>query len=104
MTVLKNGNLWDKSNVLFSEGKLLEYNKQAPTVNMAYIDYGLGVLSAEVLLNYPEDQPFDLAEVYHRLSLDGLLASYEVFERFYEIGSFEGLKETTEFLTKGINK
>jgi hypothetical protein len=64
----------------------------------------LGVLSAEVLLNYPEDQPFDLAEVYHRLSLDGRLAGYEVFERFYEIGSFEGLKETTEFLTKGINK
>lgn len=104
MTVLKNGNRWDKSNVLFSCGKLLEYNKQAPTEEMAYIDYGLGVLSAEVLLNYPEDQPFDLAEVYHRLSLDGRLAGYEVFERFYEIGSFEGLKETTEFLTKGINK
>ena len=104
MTVLKNGNLWDKSNVLFSGGKLLEYNKQAPTEDMAYIDYGLGVLSAEVLLNYPEGQPFDLAEVYHRLSLDGRLAGYEVFERFYEIGSFEGLKETTEFLTKGINK
>ena len=104
MTVLKNGNRWDKSNVLFSEGKLLEYNKQAPNEEMAYIDYGLGVLSAEVLLNYPEDQPFDLAEIYHRLSLDGRLAGYEVFERFYEIGSFEGLKETTEFLTKGINK
>ena len=104
MTVLKNGNRWDKSNVLFSAGKLLEYNKHAPSDDMAYIDYGLGVLSAEVLLDYPEDRPFDLAEVYHRLSLDGLLAGYEVFERFYEIGSFEGLKETTEFLTTGINK
>jgi NDP-sugar pyrophosphorylase family protein len=104
MTVLKNGNCWDKSNVLFSEGKLLEYNKHEPSEDMAYIDYGLGVLSADVLLDYPEDHPFDLAEVYHRLSLNKQLAGYEVFERFYEIGSFEGLKETTEFLTKGINK
>ena len=104
MTVLKNGNRWDKSNVLFSSGKLLEYNKYTPSEDMAYIDYGLGVLSANVLLDYSEDQPFDLAAVYHCLSLGGRLAGYEVFERFYEIGSFEGLKETTEFLAKSFSK
>jgi N-acetyl-alpha-D-muramate 1-phosphate uridylyltransferase len=104
MTVLKNGDRWDRSNVIFSEGRLLEYNKHAPSEDMAYIDYGLGVLSAGVLLDYPEDQPFDLAEVYHRLSLDGRLAGYEVFERFYEIGSFEGLKETEDYLTRDIDK
>lgn len=104
MTVLKNGDRWDRSNVLYSKGKLLEYNKHAPSEAMAYIDYGLGVLSADVLLTYLEDQPFDLAEVYHSLSLDGRLVGYEVFERFYEIGSFEGLKETEQYLTKGINK
>jgi N-acetyl-alpha-D-muramate 1-phosphate uridylyltransferase len=104
MTVLKNGDRWDRSNVLFSDGRLLEYNKHAPSEDMAYIDYGLGVLSAGVMLDYPEDQPFDLAEVYHRLSLDGRLAGYEVFERFYEIGSFEGLKETEDYLTRDLDK
>ena len=104
MTVLKNSDRWDRSNVFYSEGKLIEYNKHASSEAMAYIDYGLGVLTADVLLDYPEDHPFDLAEVYHRLSLNEQLVGYEVFERFYEIGSFEGLKETTEFLTKGINK
>ncbi len=104
MTVLKNGDRWDRSNVLFSDGRLIEYNKLAPSENMAYIDYGLGVLSDDVLLDYPEDQPFDLAKVYHRLSLDGRLAGYEVFERFYEIGSHEGLKETEEYLIRGIEK
>jgi len=104
MTVLKNGDRWDRSNVLFSDGKLVEYNKHSPSKNMAYIDYGLCVLSADVLLAYPEDEPYDLAEVYHRLSLDGGLAAYEVFERFYEIGSLEGLKETEEFLTRGIKQ
>jgi NDP-sugar pyrophosphorylase family protein len=104
MTVLENGDRWDRSNVLFSDGKLVEYNKHSPSENMAYIDYGLGVLSADVLLAYPENEPFDLAEVYHRLSLDGQLAGYEVFERFYEIGSLEGLKETEEYLTRGIEQ
>lgn len=104
MTVLKNGDRWDRSNVLFDDGRLIEYNKHAPSEDMAYIDYGLGVLSGDVLLDYPEDQPFDLAEVYHRLSLDGRLAGYEVFERFYEIGSLKGLKETEEYLIRGIEK
>lgn len=104
MTVLENGDRWDRSNALFKDGKLVEYNKHSPNENMAYIDYGLGVLSADVLLAYPENEPFDLAEVYHRLSLDGRLAGYEVFERFYEIGSLEGLKETEEYLTRGIEQ
>ena len=102
MTVLKNNNQWDKSNVLFSNGLLVEYNKHNPTAEMAYVDYGLGVMSARVLTNYPENEPFDLAEVYHQLSIHGNLAGFEVFERFYEIGSHQGLKETIELLERGI--
>lgn len=104
MTVLRNSDRWDKSNVIFKDGRLIEYNKHTSSEDMCYIDYGLGVLSGDVLLGYPEDQPFDLAEVYHRLSLDGRLSGYEVFERFYEIGSLKGLKETEEYLIKGIKK
>jgi NDP-sugar pyrophosphorylase family protein len=101
MTVLKNGDQWDKSNVLFSNGELLEYNKRAPRPDMAYIDYGLGVVSARVLDAYPAALPFDLADVYQALSMQGQLAGFEVHERFYEIGSHRGLKETEAyFLTK----
>jgi len=100
MTVLKNESRWDKSNVFFRNGRLLEYNKQAPTAEMDHIDYGLGILSADILKNYPESQTFDLAEVYHGLSKEGQLAGYEVFERFYEIGSFDGLQQTEQFLTR----
>ena len=102
MTVLKNGDRWDKSNVLYSAGQLLEYNKHAPRPEMAFIDYGLGVLSSCVLEESPAGQAFDLADVYHALSLKGQLAGYEVHERFYEMGSHIGLKETeTYFLEKG---
>ena len=100
MTVLKNKNQWDKSNVLFNNGVLLEYNKSHPRADMSYIDYGLGVLSASVLSQYPEKEPFDLADVYHELSIKGNLAGHEVFERFYEVGSHEGLREMIEYLDK----
>lgn len=100
MTVLRNGDRWDKSNVLFNEGKIIEYNKHSPRPDMAYIDYGLGILSLSTLLTYPSERPFDLAEVYHALSLSGELAGYEVYERFYEIGSLSGLRETEEFLKR----
>jgi MurNAc alpha-1-phosphate uridylyltransferase len=102
MTVLRNGDRWDKSNVLFLNGKLLEYNKHAPRPDMEYIDYGLGVLAASTLKDYTSDQVFDLADVYHRLSSAGALAGYEVFTRFYEIGSHAGLREAEDyFLNKG---
>jgi len=101
MTVLRNGNLWDKSNVLFRDGCITEYNKRTPKPEMAHIDYGLGVLSASVLKDAPVNEPFDLADIYHKLSLQGALAGHEVFERFYEIGSHKGLNETIDYFKKG---
>jgi len=97
MTVLRNGDRWDKSNVLFQDGRLLEYNKRAPRPEMAYIDYGLGVLSASVLQGYPDGLALDLADVYQDLSRQGRLAGMEVHQRFYEIGSHSGLKEAEAY-------
>ena len=101
MTVLRNADLWDKSNVLFSSGVIEEYNKLEPRTEMEHIDYGLGVLSAGVMNDLPGNEPFDLADLYHRLSVQGALAGHEVFERFYEIGSLVGLKETIDYFKKG---
>ena len=97
MTILRNDNRWDKSNVEFEDRRIVEYNKGAPHPNMNHIDYGLGVLSSEVLADMPSNGPFDLADVYHDLSIRGDLAGREVFERFYEIGSHNGLNETVLF-------
>ncbi len=101
MTVLKNSDRWDKSNVLFVDGQLVEYNKREPGPEMAYIDYGLGLMSTSVFSTYPNNSPFDLADVYQDLSVTGQLMGLEVYQRFYEIGSHSGLKEAEEyFLTK----
>ena len=102
MTILKNRNLWDRSNVMFVEGRLVEYNKYDSHSEMAYIDYGLGVMSASTLVDYSTDNPFDLADLYHDLSVHGQLAGFEVHERFYEIGSLPGLKDAEDyFLSRG---
>jgi MurNAc alpha-1-phosphate uridylyltransferase len=87
MTILKNSDRWDKSNVLWEDGRIVEYNKRTPTRGMKHIDYGLGIISKDVISRYPSDKPFDLADIYNELSLDEGLAGFEVFERFYEIGS-----------------
>ncbi len=100
MTVLRNDDQWDKSNVLFRDGRIAEYNKQTPRPEMTHIDYGLGVMSASVLENTLANEPFDLADIYHELSVRGVLAGHEVFERFYEIGSHKGLDETIEYFNK----
>lgn len=100
MTVLRNLNQWDKSNVEFDTGQIIEYNKTVIRPQMHYIDYGLGVLKSTVLQAYPARQSFDLSKVYKDLSLAGELAGYEVFERFYEIGSHQGIADTQNYLLK----
>lgn len=99
MAVLRNEGRWDKSNVIFREGRIVEYNKGAPSPQMDYIDYGLGILSAAVLESYPEGRAFDLAEVYHELSVAKQLAGFEAHERFYEIGSTQGLKDAEAYFS-----
>jgi len=102
MTVFENKGRWDTSNVVFQNGKIVLYDKKDLSSEMRYIDYGLGVLTASVLRRYSEGEPFDLATVYTDLLKRGELAGLEVRERFYEIGSFSGLKETEELFRSGI--
>jgi NDP-sugar pyrophosphorylase family protein len=101
MTVLDNQDRWDKSNVLFIDGRLEEYNKKAPRPDFHHIDYGLSIVRREIIDSYPPNEAFDLATVYHKLSLEKRLHGYEVFKRFYEIGSPSGLKEADDFFRIG---
>ena len=98
MTVLRNGGRWDASNASFDrESGALLYDKRAPTADMDWIDYGLGVLTPAALDVAPEAD--DLADVYTALARRGELAGYEATERFYEIGTPRALAEADAFLT-----
>jgi len=98
MTVYRNVDRFDKSNVEFVDGVIRRYDKVHHTAAMLHIDYGLGVLDASVLSATPTDVAFDLANLYQELANRDLLGGYEVSERFYEIGSATGLAETDAFL------
>jgi NDP-sugar pyrophosphorylase family protein len=100
MTVYENRGQYDSSNVWFADGKIKVYDKKNRLPEMHHIDYGLGVLRAEVLRAWPRDETVDLADVYGRLVDAGRLAGYEVRTRFYEIGSPEGLRELDALLRR----
>jgi N-acetyl-alpha-D-muramate 1-phosphate uridylyltransferase len=42
MTVFRNRDQWDSSNVEYAGGCIVAYNKKLRTPRMHYIDYGLG--------------------------------------------------------------
>ena len=98
MTVFRNADRWDRSNVVFTDGRIVRYDKRRPTPDMAYIDYGLGALRAKAFYAYPTETAIDLAAIYKGLLARDELAGFEVTQRFYEVGSPDGLEETQRYL------
>lgn len=98
MTVFCNVDRWEKSNVLFRDGRVVEYDKCSPRPGMRHIDYGLSILSIQALQRSPAGAAFDLADLYHELASRGELAALTVDERFYEIGSIGGIEATERHL------
>ena len=98
MTVFKNGGRWDGSNVHFDGAEILAYSKKNISPDMAYIDYGFSVFTKSVFSDIPLDRRTDLADICESLVEVGQLAGYEVTNRFYEVGSFQGLFDFEAFL------
>lgn len=102
MTVYRNEGRYDTSNVVFRDGEIAVYDKEARLPEMQHIDYGLSLFKAAAFESFPADQPFDLADVMGKLVREQQLAGYEVRERFYEIGSPAGLAELETLLARTL--
>jgi NDP-sugar pyrophosphorylase family protein len=98
MTVYENDGRYDASNVWFENGEIKLYDKKNKVPQMHHIDYGLGVFRATALDDFPRNAVVDLAEVQKALVSRRQLAGYEIKQRFYEIGSHEGLAELDALL------
>jgi MurNAc alpha-1-phosphate uridylyltransferase len=98
MTVFRNEGKWDTSNVEFGDNEIICYDKINRTPRMLHIDYGLEIFTKKAFVNVPDNEPYDLVPVYQELIKKQQLAAYEVFERFYENGSFSGITELSEYL------
>jgi NDP-sugar pyrophosphorylase family protein len=97
MTVFRNEGQWDTSNVIYRDGRVVAYDKDAPRPEMRWIDYGLGGLDRGAL-ELVDPLESDLSTLQRRLAAAGELCGYEATERFYEIGTAAGLAETDRFL------
>lgn len=102
MAVLHNDNRWDRSNVVFRNGEVIEYDKTSWRPDMTYIDFGMSVLSRSVFSPYDETRVLDLAHIFTELSKRGHLAALEVSDRFYEIGSLQGIRDMETYLSRQL--
>lgn len=100
MTVYRNEDKFDKSNVEFADGKIIKYDKRSTDDKMKFIDYGLGIFNRRAFDDFKDQEVFDLETVYQGLLKKDELTGFEVKDRFYEIGSFKGLEETGKFLSE----
>jgi NDP-sugar pyrophosphorylase family protein len=98
MSVYKNRDLYDKSNTAVSDGMVKKYSKQEKTGDMVYIEYGANIFDKKVLKMIPQDKTYGLEDLFPRLIEKNQLAAYEISERFYEIGSKQGIQDFTEFI------
>jgi NDP-sugar pyrophosphorylase family protein len=102
LCVHKNDGKWDASNAAFADGMVGRFEKgvkDAAARGLRYIDYGLAVLSRRLIeTEVPAGGRHDLADLYRRLAAAGRLRGFEAPERFYEIGSPQGLNDLEEHL------
>ena len=106
MTVWRNDDALEPSNAAVRHGRIVVYRKGAngpghaghPSMN--FIDYGLGILTADAVMTLtPAQVPHDLSSLYETIAARGRLQAYEVGQRFHEIGSEAGLAELDRLLT-----
>lgn len=100
MAIFQNNDRYDKSNVLFKNGRIIAYDKKNPTPDMQHIDYGISVLNKKLIAGIPRDQVADLASLYNKTAREGSVAAYPIRKRFYEIGTPTSLTEFRKFVQK----
>jgi N-acetyl-alpha-D-muramate 1-phosphate uridylyltransferase len=97
MAVYRNEGRFDASNTSVSGDLVLRYEKRRadapPDPALDHIDYGATALRREVIEALPADTPIGFDVVQRDLASRGRLRAFAVAERFYEIGSEQGLRD-----------
>ena len=101
MVVWRNVDRFERSNVMVEGNLVTAYNKDQKSPDMVYINYGLSVLRKEALAFIPAGRPFSQEDFYQILIDQGELLTFEVEQRFYEIGSPKGLEEFGMLIASG---
>ncbi|MCU0666224.1 MAG: HAD-IIIA family hydrolase [Candidatus Omnitrophica bacterium] len=103
MCILKNNNLYDKSNIVFENNRIVKYDKKSSQAEMDYIDYGTSFLNKALVDKIPASVG-DLSDFYSMLVRDGLLAGFVTRKRFREIGNSGSLEEFRNFIKQRLSQ
>ena len=109
MVVYKNFDRYGRSDVAVEDGYVRVYDKKRRIRDMVYINFGLSVLRKKALSLMPAGKAsvgmtVSLQDFYQVLIKRRELLAYKVYNRFYEIGSFEGLEEFEQLVDSGLEK
>jgi MurNAc alpha-1-phosphate uridylyltransferase len=103
MAVFKNEGRWDTSNVVTDGAWVSRYEKNAPDARQSgfdHIDYGATALRRSVIAPLEAGAPAGLDAVQRDLAARKRLRASLAHERFFEIGSPEGLAELDRYLRR----
>jgi len=91
MSVYANAGQWDASNVITDGEWVLRYEKGTVDPAFDHIDYGAIALRREVIAQVPTGAPAGLDTIQRALAEKKRLRAFVAHDRFFEIGSPEGL-------------
>jgi NDP-sugar pyrophosphorylase family protein len=98
MTIFKNYGRYDKSNIAIEGNLIRQYGSKSANEELIYIDYGASLFKKQALDIIPPGTVHAMGDMFQALIERKQLLAYEVDQRFYQIGSREGLKEFEEFI------
>lgn len=97
MTVLKNRDRWEPSNVDVIDGRVTHYEKGMPAGSLAWIDCGLLLLRGEAFANLQREGACDLGVVLRDAARHRRLGAFPVSEQFHDIGTEAAWRETDDW-------
>lgn len=102
MAVFANDSQWDASNVELTGDldRVARYEKGGKDAALRYIDYGATALRRRALDDRADGAVFGFDVVQHALAARGVMGATVAADRFFEIGSPQGLADLEAHLRK----
>jgi MurNAc alpha-1-phosphate uridylyltransferase len=97
LTIMKNEINAEPSNVVFKNGYVEKYDKKFSSEDMHYIDFGLSAFKLDAFDGYPINETLDLSLIHSSLATRRELLGYKVHQRYFEVGSFQGIQDFQKF-------
>lgn len=81
------------SNAEVANGKVVQFSKNQFSIRMEYEDFGLSILRREILTPFLSNKNCDLSTITEKLAFEGKVGSYIVNDKYYEVGSSQGISD-----------